>query len=116
MAVLIVLNINANFTDVNQVLFSATPRVVLQPSMDVFVAKDMQQVETSRAVENPFQTYLDKKSKDPVAQPIATTGTVARRTDAQRDPFKEFLDKQRGRDYASSASPFDAPVQKGRGN
>jgi hypothetical protein len=115
-AVLIVLTIVANFTDVNQVLFSASPKVVLPPSKDVFEAKDMQQVETSRTVENPFQTYLDKKSKDPVAQPITTTGTVARQTDAQRDPFKEFLDKQKSRDYASSASPFDAPVQKGRGN
>ena len=63
--------------------------------MDAFEAKGMQQVETSRTVENPFQTYLDKKSKEPVAQPITTTGTVVRQTDAQHDPFKEFLDKKK---------------------
>ena len=112
-AVLIVLTIVANFTDVNQFLFSATPKVLLPPSKDVFEAKDMQQVETSRTVENPFQTYLDKKNKDSSAQPsVSSTGTVANQTDAKHDPFKEFLDKQKSRDPANSVSPFDAPLQK----
>ena len=115
--VLIVLTIVANFSDVNQVFFSATPAVVLLPSKNVFEAKDMQQVETSRTVENPFQTYLDKKSKDSSAQPsVSSTGTAANQTDTKHDPFKEFLDKQKSRDPANSISPFDTPVQKGSGN
>ena len=116
-AVLIVLTIVANFTDVNQVLFSGSPKVVLPPSKDVFEAKDMQQVETSRTVENPFQTYLDKKSKDSSAQPsVPSSGTVANQTDAKQDPFKEFLDKQKSRNPANSVSPFGTPAQKGSGN
>lgn len=116
-AVLIVLTIVANFNDVNQVFFSATPAVVLPPSKNVFEAKDMQQVETPRTAENPFQTYLDKKSKDSPAQPsVSSTGTVANQTDAKNDPFKEFLDKQKSRDPANSVSPFGASVQKGSGS
>ncbi len=112
-AVLIVLTIVANFIDVNQVLLSASSEVVLSPSKDTFESKDTQQVETSQTVENPFQTYLDKKSKDSSAQPsVSLTGTVANQTDAKHDPFKEFLDKQKSRDPANSVSPFDAPLQK----
>lgn len=112
-AVLIVLTIVANFIDVNQVLLSASSEVVLSPSKDTFESKDTQQVETSQTVENPFQTFLDKKSKDSSAQPsVSSTGTVANQTDAKHDPFKEFLDKQKSRDPANSVSPFDVPLQK----
>ena len=112
-----VLTIVTNFTDVNQVLFSATPKVLLPHSRDIFGAKDIQQLETSRTVENPFQTYLDKKSKDSSAQPsVSLTGTVANQTDAKHDPFKEFLDKQTSSGPANSVSPFGTPLQKGSGN
>lgn len=114
---LIVLTIVANFSDVNQVFFSATPAVVLPPSNNVIEAKDMQQLETLRTVENPFQTYLDKKSKDSSAQPsVSLTGTVSNQTDAKHDPFKEFLDKQTSSGPANSVSPFGTPLQKGSGN
>lgn len=116
-AVLIVLSIVINFTDVNRIFFSSTRKVVLQPSTGVFEAKDMQQVKTSRTVENPFQTYLDKKSKDSSAQPsVPSNGTVANQSDAKEDPFKEFLDKKKNSNPANSVSPFGTPAQKGSGN
>ena len=68
-------------------------------------------------MENPFQTYLDKKIKDSSAQPsVPSNGTVANQTDAKQDPFKEFLDKQKSRNPANSVSPFGTPAQKGSGN
>jgi hypothetical protein len=111
-AVLIVLTIVASLTDVNQVFFSATPKVELPPSKDVSEGKGVQQIESSQNVENPFQSFLDKKSKDSASLSSTTTGTVGNQTDTSRDPFKEFLDKQKSKDLASSVSPFDAPVQK----
>ena len=111
-AVLIFLTIVASLTDVNQAFFSATPKVVLPPSKYVFEGKDMQQVETLQILENPFQAFLDKKPNDYASLRSTTTGTVGNQTDISRDPFKEFLDKQKSKDSASSVSPFDAPLQK----
>ena len=111
-AVIIFLTIVASLTDVNQVFFSATPKVVLPPSKYVFEGKDMQQVETLQILENPFQAFLDNNPNDSASLRSTTTGTVGNQTDISRDPFKEFLDKQKSKDSASSVSPFDAPLQK----